>query len=85
MHAESSNLNFKRLSVTFNCCVQRLVAVAFRVGNIIFEPAVNRLPQIMHKPHERIALNSVAAQNSYCKQIKKLVRTFVALAHFLIN
>ena len=85
MHMEGANLNFQRIAARHHRGMQRLIAIGFRHGNIILEPARNRLPHGMDNAQYPVAVTHGFHQYADSRQIIDFADILFVAQHFLVN
>ena len=86
VHIKGTNLNLKRLTGRSNQrCVQRLIHIGFRHGNVVLKPSRNRCIHFMNHTQCRITVPDGFHLNPYRKYIVYLVQRLMLVHHFLVN
>ena len=86
VHFSRANLDFKRLTVRpDDFCMQRLVAVRLRFGNIVVEASRQRHPDLMDNAKSMIAVGDSRDNHAQGNQIVDLAEIKCLLLHLIVN
>ena len=86
VHFVSTNLHFKRHAVfADDRCMQRLIHIGFRHGDIILKAIWHLFPKRMHHAQHSIAVLYGIDQNADGNQIENLLKRFMLEHHFAVN
>ena len=86
VHVPRTNLDFDRLTAgADHRGVQRLVHVELRHGDVILEPAGNRIPPRMHGTKRRIAVLNGIDDDTYTYQIVDVREIMATHDHLLVD
>ena len=86
MHLKGPDLDLKRLAVAADQCgVQRLVHIRLRHGNIVLEPARDRLVQLMDNTQGSVTVLYRIYNDAHCKQIINLIQRLVLVDHLSVD
>ena len=86
MHLLCTDLDLKRLTDrTHQRCMQRLIHIRFRHGNIIFKSSRNRRINLMDNSQCRITVFDRIHNDTDCKQVINLIYCLILIDHLLIN
>ncbi len=86
MHLSCTNLNFKgNTPASDYSCVQGLVTVRFRHGNIVFESSRHGFIKFMYQTQNRITVTHCRDYHPRCENIINLIYVFLLRLHFAVD
>ena len=85
VHFLGTDLDFNRPFWSINRCMDRLVTIGFRIGNIVFKTARHRTPEFMDVSQHGVNITVRLHNTTDGNQIINLIKALFLVAHLTIN
>ena len=85
VHRLRANLYLKRIAVRHDGGVQGLIAIRLWHGNVVLEPAGDRLPHRVNDPEHAVAILNRGDEHAHSGEIIDLTHTLVVALHLAVN
>ena len=85
VHFLGTDLDFNRSFWPINRCMDRLVTIGFRIGNIVFKTARHRTPEFMDISQHGVNITMRLHNTTDGNQIINLIKALFLVAHLTIN
>src|SRR6185437_2940000 len=83
VHFLGANLNFERLAGVNDGGVERLIEVGARHGDVVFEAARDRAPNLMHNAQSGVTVLDRIGDNADGHQVVDLIESALLALHFM--
>ena len=85
VHRLCADLDLERVTVRHDGGVQGLIAVRLRHGDVVLEPAGNRLPHRVDDPEHTVAVLNGGDEDTHRREIVDLIHTLVVALHLAVD
>ena len=85
MHLERADLDLERIAFRHDCRMQRLIAVRLRHGDVVLEPAWDRLPHRVDDAEHPVAVLDRIDEHAHGGEVVDLTDVLVVALHLLVD